>query len=120
MADAGPAGEESDLRKRVPQVDHEGRRALRPVRDLERSILRRIYSVGGCGVRRVLLTVRNKRSAGPDHHPDGAQTRLLFFVVVSRAFLPASFYWEAPAAYRPRHRHSCRSSSPLLVFLKGI
>src|SRR6266436_7828700 len=116
MAYAGPAGEESDLRKRVPQVDHEGRRALRPVRDLERSILRRIYSVGGCGVRRVLRTVRTKRSAGPDHHPDGAQTRLLLFVVVRGAFLPASFDGDARAAHRPGHHYRCVASSPILVW----
>src|ERR1700756_4924662 len=114
MAYAGPAGEKSDLRKRVPQVDYEGRRALRPVRGLERSILRRIYSVGRCRVRRVLWPVRTKRSAGSDDHPDGAKTRLRLLVVVRGAVVPASFDGDAGAAHRPGHHYRCITSSPIL------
>src|SRR5260370_31264606 len=101
MAYAGPAGEESDLRKRVPQVDHEGRRALRPVRDLERSILRRIYSVGGCGVRPGLPAGPAKRSAAPDHHLDRAAARLPLLLGVHGVVPLVPLYMAAGAAPRP-------------------
>src|SRR5260370_11537955 len=89
MAYAGPAGEESDLRKRVPQVDHEGRRALRPVRDLERSILRRIYSVGGCGCLPALRSAFGKRLAPTAHSSPPGPPRLPFFLCVVAGLPPS-------------------------------
>src|SRR5229473_3499930 len=101
MANAGPPGQESNLRKRVPRIDTEGRRSFRPLCGLERSILRRVYRVGGCRLRRILRPVRTNRSTGPDDHPNGAKTRLLLLVAVCGAFVSASVDGDAGAAHRP-------------------
>src|SRR6266481_4459912 len=83
MANAGQACEEGNLRKRVSRIDAEGRRSFRPLCGVERSILRRVYRVGGCHVRGVLRPVRTNRPAGPDDHPNGTKTRLLLFPFLS-------------------------------------
>src|SRR5882672_2706636 len=64
MANAGQACEEGNLRKRVSRIDTEGRRSFRPLCGVERSILRRVYRVGGCHVRGVLGPF------GPTGQPD--------------------------------------------------
>src|SRR6266446_10543097 len=99
MANAGPPGQESNLRKRVPRIDTEGRRSFRPLCGVERSILRLVYRVGDCRVRGVLLPVRTNRPAGPDDHPNGTKTRLLLFVALRSAFFPASVDGDASSAH---------------------
>src|SRR6267143_1215235 len=115
MANAGQACEEGNLRKRVSRIDTEGRRSFRPLCGVERSILRRVYRVGGCHVRGVLRPVPTNRPAGPDDHPNGTKTRLLLFVALRSAFFPASVDGDASSAHRPGHRDRRVASSPISV-----
>src|SRR5258708_20165672 len=115
MANAGQACEEDNLRKRVSRIDAEGRRSFRPLCGVERSILRRVYRVGGCHVRGVLRPVRTNRPAGPDDHPNGTKTRLLLFVALRSAFFPASVDGDASSAHRPGHRDRRVAPSPISV-----
>src|SRR6266849_1096730 len=118
MANAGQACEEGNLRKRVSRIDTEGWRSFRPLCGLERSILRRVYRVGGCRLRRVLRPVRANRSAGPDDHPNGTKTRLLLFVALRSAFFPASVDGDSSAAHRPGHRDR-RVATPTISVRRG-
>src|SRR5438128_9868323 len=101
MANAGQACEEGNLRKRVSRIDTEGWRSFRPLCRLERSILRRVYRIGGCRECGVLRPVRSNRSAGPDQHPNGTKTPLRLFVALRSAFFSASVYGDATFAPRP-------------------
>src|SRR5712671_6953151 len=116
MADAGPHRQESNLRKAVPRIDAERRRSFRPLCGVERSVLRRVYGVGGCRLRRLLRPVWTNRSAGPHDHPNGTETRLLLLVVVRGAFVSASFDGDAGAAHRPGHRDRRVAASPISVW----
>src|SRR5437899_10941734 len=115
MANAGQACEEGNLRKRVSRIDTEGWRSFRPLCRLERSILLRVYRIGGCRVCGVLRPVRTNRSAGPDDHPNGTKTRLLLFVALRSAFFSASVDGDASFAHRPGHRDRRIAPSPISV-----
>src|SRR5260370_29357144 len=115
MADAGPSREKSYLRGGVPSIDEERWRAFRPLCRLERSFLRRIHPAGRRRVRRVLRSLRSDGPPGPDDHPDGAETRLLFPVALRLALVVATFDGDARASDWPGPCHHRPASSAVPV-----
>src|SRR6202051_2063648 len=115
MANARAYRQESNLRKGISRINAERRRSLRALCGVERSILRRVYSVGGGRLRRVPWPLRTNRPAGPDHHPNRAKARLLLFVALRRAFFPASIHGDTSSTYRPGHRDRSLAPAPISV-----
>src|ERR1700722_16144253 len=98
MANAWAYRQESNLRKGISRINPERRRSLRALCGVERSILRRVYSVGSGRLRRVLWPLRTNRPAGPDHHPNRSKTGLFLFVALCRAFFLAAIHGDTSAA----------------------
>src|ERR1700730_3965867 len=113
MANARTYRQESNLRKGISRINAERRRSFRALGGVERSILRRVYSIGGGRLRRVLWPLRTNRPAGPDHHPNRAKTRLLLFVAIRSPFFLAAIHGDAGSAHRPGHRD--RSFAPSAI-----
>src|ERR1700726_3033943 len=113
MANARAYRQESNLRKGISRINAERRRPLRALCGVERSILRRVYSVGGGRLRRVLWPLRTNRSTRPDHHSNRAKTRLLLFVALRRAFISASVDGDSRSTDRPGHSHRRFAPSPV-------
>src|SRR6202030_3235177 len=105
MADARTTGQARNLRKRISSTHKKEWRAVRSLRDMERSVLCRFHPLGSGRMRSVLRSVRSYRPPGPDHHPDRAETGLLLFVDVRFAVLFAAFHGDASSPHWPRSRY---------------
>src|ERR1700688_4261565 len=99
MANARAYRQESNLRKGISRINAERRRSFRALCGVERSILRRVYSIGGTRLGRVLRPLRTNRPAGPDHHPNLPKTRFLLFVAIRSPFFPAAIHGNPSSAH---------------------
>src|SRR6202521_6286034 len=72
---------------------------------MERSVLCRFHPLGSGRMRSVLRSVRSYWPPGPDLNPDGAETRLLFFVALRFAVILAAFNGDASSPHWPRSRY---------------
>src|SRR5882757_7969197 len=105
MADARTTGQARNVPERISSAHKKRWRALCSVCGMERPVLCRFHPLGSGRMRSVLWSVRSYRPPGPDHHPDGAETRLLLFVDVRFAVILAAFHGDASSPHRPRSRY---------------
>src|SRR6266436_7470616 len=105
MADARTSRQARNLRGRISSTHKKRWRALCSVCGMERFVLCRFHPLGSGRMRSVLRPVRSYRPPGPDHNPDGAETRLLLFVAVRFAVLLAAFNGDASSPHRPGSRY---------------
>jgi len=70
-------------------------------------------------MRCVLRSVRSYRPPGPDHNPDGAETRLLLFVAVRFAVIFAAFNGDARSPHWPRSRYWVSCFAAISVRRRG-
>src|ERR1700730_16133323 len=115
MADAGPSREKGNLRERVPRIDQERWRAIRPLCGLERSVLRRVHLAGDCRMRLILRSIWSNRPPGPNDYTDCAETRLLFPVALRLALVVTTFDGDSRASDRPGRCHHRPASSAVPV-----
>src|SRR5258705_11411989 len=105
MADARTSRQARDVRERISSTHKKRWRAIRSLRGMERSVLCRFHPLGSGRMRSVLRSVRSYRPPGPDHHPDGAETRLLLFVDVRFAVILAACNGDASSPHWPHSRY---------------
>src|SRR6267142_2270908 len=70
-------------------------------------------------MRSVLRSVRSYRPPGPDHNPDGAETRLLLFVAVRFAVIFAAFHGDASSPHRTRSRYRVSCFAAISFWRRG-
>src|SRR5260370_15972516 len=99
MADARTYRQARNVRKRISSTHKKRWRALCSVCGMERSVLCGFHPLGSGRMRSVLRSVRSYRPPGPDHNPDGAETRLLLFVAVLFALLLVAFNPDASSPH---------------------
>src|SRR6266568_2346034 len=119
MADARTSRQARNVRKRVSRIDEERWRALCSVCGMERSVLCRVHPLGSGRMRSVLRSVRSYRPPGPDHNPDGAETRLLLFVAVRFAVILAAFNGDASSPHWPRSRYCVSCFAAISFWRRG-
>src|SRR6478736_133901 len=119
MAHAGAHCETRDLRERISSTHKKRWRALCSVCGMERSVLCRFHPLGSGRMRSVLRSVRSYRPPGPDHNPDGAETRLLLFVAVRFAVLLAAFHGDASSPHWPRSRYCVSCFAAISFWRRG-
>src|SRR6478736_1196472 len=119
MAHAGAHCETRDLRERISSTHKKRWRALCSVCGMERSVLCRFHPLGSGRMRSVLRSVRSYRPPGPDHNPDGAETRLLLFVAVRFAVLLAAFHGDASSPHWPRSRYRVSCFAAISFWRRG-
>ena len=119
MADARTSRQARNVRKRISSTHEKRWRALCSVCGMERSVLCRFHPLGSGRMRSVLRSVRSYRPPGPDHNPDGAETRLLLFVAVRFAVIFAAFNGDASSPHWPRSRYRVSCFAPISFRRRG-
>src|SRR5262249_44092102 len=94
-----------DVPQRVPRADQERWRSLRSLCRLEGYVLRGVHPSGGSGLRCLVRSIRAHWPAGPDDHPDRAETRLLFPVAVCLALTAATLDGNSRPPHWSRSGH---------------
>src|SRR5258705_5369252 len=119
MADARTSRQARNVRKRISSTNKKRWRALCSVCGMEGSVLCRFRPLGSGRMRSVLRSVRSYRPPGPDHNPDGAETRLLLFVAVRFDVKLAAFNSDADSPHWPRGRYRVSCFAAISFWRRG-